>query len=344
MKNKIKTIILVVLLSCLVWILAERAVSQDAALRISIELTNNREDLLLQCLNGNKPLHNNMQSEVEPIEVELVVRGPGRLIQAAKGKQLPPLNIPLDMAKYAPAGQPSQTFTLLIVDLLNGRLPYENDYLQVIESSPPKIDVRITQLVKRTLPIRVYDQYKVKLAAEIEPAEEIAYVIDGQPAEARIDLTPEQQQQARQDAISVWGQIVLPDNLVWKFPKPVQVRLQESETVWPIRDIKTPRLGILISPRMAKKWQVEVDEDALKEYVPIRCRGAAQAAKEYVDSEYHLILEIKENDPKEETLYRPPLYNLPPGCEQPLSIVDPQQIPIPFKLVPLPGAAVESPK
>jgi hypothetical protein len=340
MKNKIKTIIMVALLSCLVWILAERAVSQVDKLRVAIDLVNPREDLLLQYVADNK----SVSLVTQPFEAELVVRGPTRLIQAAKGKQLPPRTITLDMAKYAPENMASQDSTLWIVDLFGGRLSYENDYLQVLESSPAKIDIRVTQLAKRTLPIKVYDQYKIALAAEVTPPDQTAWVIEGQPAEARIELTAEQQQQARTQSISAVGQIVLPGNVITRFAKPVQVRLLESEPAWPIRDIKTPRLGILISPRMAKKWQVEVEEDALKEYIPIRCRGPVQAAKEYVDGEYHLILEIKENDPKEKILYRPPVYNLPKTSEQPLTIVEPKQVPIPFKLVPLPGAAQEIPK
>lgn len=327
---QIKTALLVVVLSCLIWVFAERAVMQTDTVTVAVELVRSQADVFVQYLNDRgEPLTVLQQNVV------LTVEGPAGRIQAVREKPLD-LKVPLDVQKlkYEPQAAEGQDYVVRVVkDLLEGQLRLKDTELTVTEAQPQTLRLRVRKLVQQSLPIKVYDQQSGSQLsqASTNPAAVPAYVIEGQPAEARVILSSAQQVQAERGPITV-DNVVLPYGAA---EVAVEVTLPEGGKAYPEAQIKMPRWGILMPASMAGKFKVVIENDApLKE--PITCRGTTQAVAEYRESLYHLVLEIKEKDEVEMTIDRPPHYYLPEGYG-PIEIVNPVKEPIRFRLVPAPA-------
>jgi len=327
MIHKLRTAAMVLILSGLIWVVAERAVRQRVSVRALVEVIHDRDDLLLEYLDQN----GNLKSAANSVELALEVEGPSGRVQGIRG-QMFRLRVPLDMEKYPPPTSTSRDYSLSVTeDLLKRGLPYNDGFLTVIKSDPPGFSIRISSLVKQTLPVRVYSADGIELTRQtsMEPAAVDAYVLPGQPAEARIDLTADQQRKAGQTSIQVPVQVIFAGHQAPKFTLPVELKLVEKEDTWPITDIKLPRVGVILPLERVGRWKVVLDKaDDLKEYAPIKFRGPAQAVKEYSESQYHLVLEIRETDTAQQPIYRPLRYYLPQNLESSIEILEHKQIPI----------------
>lgn len=335
MLKKIKTALQVIILSCLIWVFAEREVTQN--IRIEINLTKAiqlHEDLLVEFLDNQ----GNPTSE-KSNRVTLTVEGPaGRILQVQQGQY--EKNFILDIVELL-GSRPEDTEPQIhefdvVKQLFNNEYQYKDDiYLKVIESQPASIKLQVRKLVQTTLPVTVYDvDSQTELEVESrEPAQVEAYLIAGQAVDAAtVHLKPEQKLQATKAPIAVLAQVPLPDRMQ---TFDVMIKLPEESEVLPQDEIKAPRLGILLPDSMTQRFQVEIlDKSPLKEQ-PLKFRGTAAAIAEYRESPYHLLLEITTTDNPNVLINRQLRYYLPPERLNEIEVLEKNAILLQFRLLPI---------
>lgn len=331
MLDKLKTALVVVVLSSLIWVFAERQTSKSHRLAVEVELVSAREDRLVQFLDEHgEPLL------ADRFKVKLTVEGTASRIQKLKDEQWQP-KILLDVQKlgYEPEGNSSQDYTIQVVkELLDGRrLPFKGTFVPVDDDDEPSIlRVRVTRLVRRDLNVKVYGKEDgVELKTErLEPSRVSAFLLEGQTAEVygRVELAFARRMRAAKEVITAQGTVESPKGTD-EFT--VELKLAETTSVLPTVVIKPPRLGITGSPAILNQYRVVIESESLvDDYNPIACRGSAQAIEQYRRSEHHLTLVIRQGDQINPTA-RPLKYCLPEGQED-IEIVDPVRTPIRFRL------------
>ena len=331
MKSKLTTAILVVCLSALIWVFAERKVTKTGRLTVEIKLISTQPDLLVRYLDsqGNP-------TQLTTQRVTLTMEGPtGRIQSIEQGMHL---SVSLDMAKLLPEDptdtQPQNHTVQIVKDLLNGVLQIKDDFLSVTIAEPPNLDVQVIKLLEKTIPVKIYNHNQTELlkVQTLEPSEIKAYVIENQPTEAHVRLTNEQQLQARKDPVTAKALVTLPlSDRIQSFD--VKISLPQQGSTWQEAVIPTPRVGFVFPLSMIGKFNVVIDDlSQLKE--PIKFRGSsASAITDYRNSQYHLFLEIHEGDKPPEPIFRRWRYNLPDRND--INITEQNSSLIQFHLVPV---------
>lgn len=304
---KLKTALVVIVLSCLIWILAEQEVTQEAAIKVKLELKSSAQNIFVQLLDQNDNPIAGAQKEVE-----LTVKIPAGKMQNFHDEYLD--NIKLDISKFIELAPDKnrEDNSFPVISLLDGKL-YSRDersYLHITKSSPKTIKVRVTRLTQRPIPVKVYDSRGVELGtSSLNPSSIKLLVMDDWLVEARVDLTPDQQRQAMQDEITVNCSAGLSDRVI----KTITVNLKLlQDTNRRIRSLSGPRLGIIKTRSIDDKYKVVFEDDSqLEEYNRIECQGSTEALDAYQKSDYYILLEIKESDIGKSSSSRLPRYNLP---------------------------------
>ncbi len=342
MPAQVKTAIMVIILSCLIWVFAEREVTRSTTLDIdivkSVELY---EDLLVQFIDeDNRPL------PLSSIRVTLTLEGPAGRIQRINDGRIDKkeiLNV-RNILKDEPEESQPQKYTVDIInDLFNNGFQYEdNVFLKVTNAEPASFDLQIRKLIKTTLPVKVF---KLDGATElptdfVEPSTIDAYVIQGQEPEfAQVLLNSEKQLQASKGEITAACTISLSrldqslTDRIQKFD--IKVKLKQGADFLPEEIIKSPRLGILLPGVLQDKYRVEIEDKSPLTELPLKFRGSAAATASYRDSQFHLLLEINETDAPGQLINRQLKYYLPIDRSGELEILDKRTILIQFKLVPI---------
>jgi len=328
----------VIVLSCVIWVFAERAVTQSASLEVNIELEKSGPILLEYLDEQGEPTPGGFR------RVRLMVEGPAGRIQQLNDDRLR-IHVPrLDGQKLGyteSENSPRQDYTVQVVNFFDGKLTFGDSdaYLQIVEAEPPILPVRVTKLTEQTLPVKVYDQYSTELAEEIirvEPKMITALLPEGRPVEARIDLSSSDQIKAAQEPITATCQVNF-SHRSQKFA--VQVQLLEGHSGWPSEEIARShiRVGVTLPLSMTGKYRVVIAEEdidnLLDVYGPIHLRGSPSARSEYRDG-IHLVLDVKETDAKTPNLARPLRYNLTAGPEE-IEIIDRATTAVRFHLEPI---------
>lgn len=316
---KTKSALAVIVVSCLIWVYAERRVTRPAEFPVTISLDNPSPDLLLQLLDETgKP------AATRQVRVDLTVRGSNGLIQAVNDQRLIPEapRLTLRILGYQDSDEPgSEDLSALVVkDVMGERLGFEKarPFLQVIKAQPERIRVRVTRLVEKTLDVRVFDSLGLPLkSARVEPAQVKTFVISGQPADARVvlgteDLLPGREVVQAQCRISI-ADNVPPQNV------PVEVHLPAGPaSPQTTHTITSPRIGYVMPEWMQGKYTVVIEnpEDMAQLREPISCLGSEAAFLDFKDRPSHILIEIVEPEDKAligEPVHCKPRYNLPPG-------------------------------
>ncbi len=334
MRINVKTFIVVVLLSALVWIFAERAVVKTAVVDVEITLFSSSPEYIVQYLNDQgEPTADASR------RVKVNVKGPAGLIQSLQEGKLTLRMVRLDIGaeKFTNlAGQESRDFTPRVLDLLDGKVTFEDQdsYLVAEEAKPAVLPIRVTKLLPVTLDVRVEGENEIPLPPEriesIEPAQIQVYVAGGATNDAVAILNTSQQQKATQQPITVSARI---PGLASRKEVDVKIKLAKETTIWPINKIDRPRVGICKPYSMEGKYNVIIEDlEARKDsYSPISFQGPPAAADKYMNEPYPLLLVVKEEDLKTTNPARPLLYNLPQG-EQQIKIIKPANEAVRFRL------------
>ncbi len=332
MKAKIKTGLVVLILSILIWVFAENQVVQEDTLEIKVPLKNVREDLEVYYLDEDGK---ELGKDLEYVKVK--VAGSGGRIKAMKEKQSE-IEIPFEINKLI--SEPTvvaKDYEISVVDkLLDQKLNFENIYLKVVQSDPEVIRVRVTKLVSQSLTVKVSDDYGKELATEVlDPKSVNAFVRSGEKLpEVLVTLNNDQQKRATKEEIPFPGKAALPGGTK---EIPVRVKLRESGGSRAPQVIPLPQYRYLIPPSMLGQYTIKIEnEQVLKD--PIQYRGSPGAEEMFRTKKYHLIIEIREEDLNQpqpilqQPILRPIRYDIPKEYIGELEIVNPIKEPIQFYL------------
>lgn len=330
MKAQVKTALIVILLSCLIWVFAERESTQNTDVELAIELPTQPENLLVQFLDEQDNLIPDGQKAVK-----LTVEGPTRRILEVSEKYIKSKIIDITRFGTDLGNTNTQNRWIQIMAVLEGKLDSRDgkSYLQVVSTKPESLYLRLTKLTQQPLSVKVYDQDNIELIPQsISPTTINAYVPEGQPVEARINLTEAQRSQAVQAEIAVIARVTLPHR-VSEFP--VRLKLHKGELLK--SDIRSPRLVINKPYSMEGKYNVVIEDITQLDDYKIQCRGTPEDMEKYINSDVHLILKISEDDLKVPSLKfnRPLIYYLPDEHGR-IEITNKKDTPIAFHLEKIP--------
>jgi hypothetical protein len=320
MQVNVKTVIVVVLLSALVWVFAERAVIKTAVVEVEISLFSNNPEYIVQYLNEqNEPLTPTSQ------RVKVQVKGPAGMIQSLKEGKLTPRIVRTDIETrgYTNLGhQDYEDFTPSVLDILDGKVTFHelDAYLEAEEAESTNLRVRVTRLLPVSLPIQVKDENNIPLPQErietLEPEQVQAYVAGGTTNPVVVTLTAAQLQKATQEIVSVNAPI---PGLSHPKEVKIKIKLVEETTIWPVEKIERVKVGILKPASMEGKYRVipiDLDTKLELKFSSISFQGPPAAVEAYKNATWHLVLEVKEEDIDTTNPARPLRYNLPKGQQQ----------------------------
>jgi len=305
MQARIKSAALVLVLSCIVWVFAEREVTQEAVTPLFVELFSMKPDFLVELLDhSDQPASSNTQ------QIRLAVEGPaGRLDILDQGIDNPP-RFDLAEAFYegVAEGESEIKEVQIAEDLFKKEILYKETYLKVKESDPPVLKVRLTRMRLEEVPVKLYGESGELSGATVVPETVKAYVIPGQVGVARVRLKPAQQIQATEEEITV--------NCLVDHEDPeanYQVKVKFPEQASPLQEfeISPARLGYLFGESMKGKYDVVIEDKNVLKDMKIIGRGTVLAIEAYRKSEFHLALEIYESDSFDEPIPRKLVYYLP---------------------------------
>jgi len=282
-----------------------------------------------------------LDQQGEPVDsrqqrVELTVEGPAGKIQPIREKSLEVrVNLDVEALGYTAAVEGRQAYEPEVVkDLLNGRLEVGGQELAVTKSTPVTLGVAVWKLVKRSVPVKVYDEGSgaALTGVQVKPKTVEAYVKEGESAEARVTLTAAEQTRAANEPLGV-SDIELPYG---RGGVAVEISLPQGDSPYPQADIRVPRWGVLLPASMLGRYDVVIENDALLKE-SIKVRGTTQAVAAYREGLYHLVLEVRETDEVGASINRPLHYYLPAPADNygEIEVLNPVAGTIPFHLVPV---------
>lgn len=327
---RLRTALIVIALSAVIWVFAERAVIKKDDVAVRITLPTAHRDLLLQYTDSDK---NVLDDSFRP--ARLTVEGPSRTVQQDLNTEYEQ-QIILDIEKlgYEPAGAAQQYCSVPIISLLGGRLTFDDGaHFRIIQTDPVNLHVRVSQLTQRALDVIVFDESNNQLTTDQQLTIE-AYAPAEEGIHAQVILDDLQQAAAMKNAISVNATVEFAHR---KDDYPISVKLTEGVAPLPPEKITAVQVAIVIPVTMYDEYHVVIDDmdSVLGKYSPIQCRGPG--FQDYRDSPYHLQLIIEPGDKTQETRWRRLRYNHPPDVE----IIDPKDDVIGFHLVPRETPAAE---
>ena len=315
MMSKVKVALMVLVLSGLIWVFAERAVLQTITVPVEIGLVQPGPDVLVQWVGPDgKP--------IEVLEtVRLTVEGPTGPIQGLEEGRLSPRPLVVDVSKWvdiAGMDSNSKSYNLRVLDMLERGLGLEGreGALAVVEAQPADVTVLVTRLVLKSLLVKVYDASGTRqLTVErIEPKELEAYVEPGAAGEVKVLLSGDEELRARSGLISVLATAPSRAHLTGNA---VQVKLAAGGESLVSYGIDNLKLGYLWPQSMDGKYKVVLVEasTALDAYKQSEFLGTDKARKDFEEQEIHLILEVEEADRDAENPSHSLRYNIPEGLE-----------------------------
>ena len=330
--EKIKSGLIVVLLTCLIWVTAEQAVTKRDQIRVRLQIPQNegdKIDTIIEFLGeDDMPLPDNK------LDVKLTVEGTtGRINQAAKlNSTVQDINTAI--IDVLPDPGKSEIVSLKVRDLLEGKFKIDNrnHFLMVADTQPQTVNMKVTRLVNKPVPVVVYHRGQKLSPEKVEPAEVKAYVIEGSATEAIVELTDKQRQEATEKAITAKAAVFTPYRSAAEFD--VSISISPIISVVPEREINSPRFGVLWPYSMEGKYRIVLDEKSpqMDEYQTIQCRGDNQILDAYYESPVHLMIVITEEDLAmiDKEIARIPVYNT--GVSQKIEIINRKKTPIKFKI------------
>ena len=261
MKGPVRTGFLVLVLSGLIWVFAERSVVEELTVEVKIPLDVLRQDIRLQYFD----LVSREIQEDKFYRVTLEVKGPRARIQRLAEKNLTPIIVPLGVQQLMDeAGEDfeSRDFSVAVMDILNGQLHFEgiDAYLQITQAKPSKLGVRAQKLTEVLLKVQVFDASGSReLGLEsIEPETVKAWMEPGGViVPVKILLSRELQMKAESEPITVAAAI---PNRPEKMDFKIKLAAGSGST---LPDYKISRedirFGIAMPPEWSGQYSVQIE-------------------------------------------------------------------------------------
>ncbi len=242
---------------------------------------------------------------------KIVLKGPSSKIANVKKmlrERQPILEFFLDIEQdKAMAG--TDTYTVDVLNFLKKSDKIKGFGLAVTSCDPNTLDVKVVELVKKSLTVVCLDENGIRLKAESIDPPKIDMAAPQDTAVAYVLLNSAEEQQARRSPspvletpyIKLGGRDKYADTTV-KVKLPPEEKLQEYE-------ITPATVGIVFSPNLVGEYDVKLLNLTDMAMVSILATPAARSV--YRQQPYQMLLYILDDDPQKGTERRKVVYNFP---------------------------------
>jgi hypothetical protein len=337
MLQNIKKLTLVVFITLLIWVWADRALDEElAGITASLSADPSASRNLWISFDNDPSAH-----------FRMILSGSVSRIAEVKGK-LKDLSLKFDFLldpEKEKIGVPTDRYPLDLLGFLEKNVEIRKLGLKVKSCEPGTVNVTVLKLVGKSLPVECLDENRLPVVGveSVDPPRVEMAVPEnwsGEQLKAAVRLTAKQIEQARLDAISARPYIeITPGNFKYSENR-VQVRLSARQER--LQDYGIPAtIGFTLSENLFGKFRVELTDRGPS---MIGIKATLEAKTAYESTSFKLLLFIEDGDTKAtEPISRELIYNFPPGFVQKDEIRATQQQPpkVRFKLIPL--SSVETP-
>ena len=292
MFNKIKKILLVVFITCLIWIWADLSLDEELLGHI-VTITASQANPGLWVSLENKP----------EFQVKVDLSGPASKIRKIEAGE-EDLRVSFDAEHEGMASEGTYTLDNLRRFLQDEMRQYG---LTVVGCEPEELSVQVQQLTEKALAIKCIDEDGVPITkATITPATVNMFAPAGKDT-AQVKLNPAEEKQARQSFIEKEPYIEFGERLRYA-EKSVKIKLPSvGENLQPATIRGT--LGFVMSENWTGQYKVEWITKPDIGSIPILAVPEAKAA--YEAELYEVLLDIKDSDINAGEITRTVKYNFP---------------------------------
>jgi hypothetical protein len=308
-KPKISKIAIVVILTVLIWVWADLAQDERLTLAGRVKVAIGEVDDPLSWMVFKRDDKDTPKLQVVLDSVDL--KGPVKNINEVRRKQdKGTLDLTLYVSPKLAGLENDGAHLLRVLDLLRQNDQIKQWGLTVENCEPQSLTVQVQHLVEKSVPVQVVDANDHALIADIDPAQVVAPVPDGEARIAKIRLSLSDQQLAKRMAVEKRPFVELAAGPPRNANQTVKVRLPSDEEALKARDIPAT-LGICFSRNLQGKYQVKLlNEDA---FATVSIRATPAAQQEFEKQAFHIILYIRDEDAKPGTeIERDVVINFPP--------------------------------
>ncbi len=303
-KLKLGKFFVVISLTILIWVWADRAKTETLTVTTGVIKINELADPKLWITFNNKKSFN--------IE-KIVLEGAASKIDEVQRK-LRERKVsfefflgPEQQSNLEQAGE----YSLNILELLRKSQNIRQLGLTVQSCAPTTAAVQVYKLVENSLNIECIDENGSVLKHEkIEPPKVTIAVPKDWAHSAQVRLTESEIKHARSAAITDKIPLIeLPDGQLRYSSTAVTVKLPPAEEKLPTQSIQAT-LGIVVSPVLFGEYNIEIKNRA--ELSTVNIRATSAAAQRYKNEPFQMYLYILDEEAKKEgTQSKPVIYNFP---------------------------------
>jgi hypothetical protein len=332
--QSIKKITLVIFITLLIWVWADRALDEElSGVAASLSADPSAGPKLWISFNNESSAH-----------FRMTLSGPVSRITEVKRKlkdRLLKFEFFLDPEKEK-IEVPIDGYPLDLLGLIEKNVEVKKLGLKIESCEPSNVSVTVLKLVEKSLPIECLDEDRLPIVdvESIDPPRVKMPVPEnwmGDQLKATVRLTSKQIEQARLSAISDRPYIeITPGNFKYSEQR-VQIKLSARRER--LQDYGIPAtIGFTLSENLFGKYKVELTDRGPS---TIGIKATPEAKTAYENTSFKLLLFVEDEDTKAtEPILRELVYNFPAQFVQKDEIRATQQQPpkVRFKLIPLPSA------
>ncbi len=336
MLHSIKKIALVIFITLLIWVWADRALDEElSGVSASLSADPSASPKVWVSFDDESSAH-----------FRITLSGPVSRIAEVKRKLRDRsliFDFHLDPEKEK-IEVPTDGYPLDLLGLIEKNVEIRKLGLKVKSCEPGTVSVTVLKLVEKNLQVECLDENRLPVVdvESIDPPRVKMPVPEswiGEQLKAAVRLTSKQIEQARLDAISARPYIeIAPGNFRYSDTR-VQIKLSAMKER--LQDYGIPAtIGFTLSENLFGKFKVELTDRGPS---TIGIKATPEAKTAYEKTSFKLLLFIEDEDTKAtEPILRELVYNFPPEFVQKDEIRATQQQPpkVRFKLIPLPSTEI----
>ena len=332
---KITKILVVIFLTLLIWVWADRAQDeQEPVSRIPVQIAESTDPSLLISFWDAQQTALTDRVFLENIDL----KGPASRIEKIRTqKRIGTLDLGLTLVpKDAGLTEPTDKMMCSLLDFVR-RSPFIRRLGLTVESCMPEtVYVQVIRLEKKTVDVRCVDsEAKGVPGATIKPSKIEMFVPaewQGQSLVATVQLDPGDRDRARVATVTKTPFIEVGGRRR-KAQVDVQVRIPLQEDRLKQAFIDQPKLGLLMSPTIQKDYRIQL-RDETTALSRIAYRATDEAKRAYENESYHVVLVIDRVDPLSLSQRKPLEYRFPKEFMPKDIVLDQEPLVIDFELIP----------
>lgn len=338
MSDKLSKFIIVILLTLLVWAWAYLSQVKPFSRPGSLEVSRTTDSALLVTFKLKDTPTPQTRIPLNPITFK---GSPAKISEFLQRYNLSQDNVNRERLDfyYNPEehGRSEGNYTLDILELLRKDERVDEMALTLEAVRPAQVNVSIEELELKTLPIECQNENGFPVPGAVAvPAVVDIYVRKGYNGSATAVLTPQLQEAARKEAVSVRPFVNLGvAGVIRESVQTVEVKLQGAEQLETL-SYQPKSIGFVMSAKLANTYTVQLENEAQLTSTT-QFKATPEAMDAYQKKKYHLLIEVFDVDEQlDEIPPRPVIYNFPKDYFKNGEIVEvtPSR-PAVFKLVPI---------